>query len=163
MIFYNGRSCERIWRGKFYFPRDLFAYFRATLFFSSVPWREPWFKATWRVPHRTISYARLGCCLLVTFEAGSCFHLFLHFLILFQSVWTFWEAAFLRALQIHPDKVCSGEHPSFSTRTGVFSFVCLVHSNPRLVVRRVWIGKGDPYEVFHCSKCVISEKSIRPK
>lgn len=55
----EGRSRERIWRGKFHFPRDLLAYFRAT-FFTSVPRREPWFKPNWRVPHRTTSYSRLG-------------------------------------------------------------------------------------------------------
>lgn len=87
---------------------------------------------------------RTVCCLLVTVEAGSCFYLFLHSHIIFQSVWTFWEAAFLRALQIHPDKVCAGKHPSFSTRTGVFSFVRLVHSNLRVVFRRVWIVKESP-------------------
>ena len=38
----EGSSRERIWQGKFHFPRDLFAYFRATLFFTSVARREPW-------------------------------------------------------------------------------------------------------------------------
>lgn len=160
----EGRSRERIWRGKFHFPRDLFAYFRATLFFTSVARREPWIQGYLACSSQNHQLRSFRSAVYPSLLKGEVVFIFSYIsTFLFQSVWTFWEAAFLRALQIHPDKVCSSKHPSFSTRTGVFSFLRLVHSNLRLGFRRVWIVKGEPYEEFHRSMCVISEKAIPPK